>query len=581
MMAAMLFSCMLASARAQMLPPLEKPGTPPAANQSLPSLNPPKISPPAGLTDMQSVASPLPDRSLPILVREPEPAQLAPIQGPQALIGPGTASTGPPVTPRIATAAATASANVPASASPVVTVELIGPETANIGNPVPYELVVRNLGKSAVYQVRLEQELPPGVRYLGAEPPADLPGDRLTWNLGILDAGAEKRVKVHLQSATEGEVRSKATVTYSATCATTTRFTRAKVVLSMTGPDTAMVGDTVAFQIRVSNAGTGPIKKLLLRNRLPAGLSHPAGNILEAELIGLAAGETRTITLKTTASKVGQYASEMQAIADVVAAVGLQPAGSVRNPDLEATARVELRIVEPGLQMRLTGPKACLVKCDAVFSVDLTNPGTAPTRNIRLVTRIPDGMDFLAVSDDGLYEPATRTVSWSIPVLEPAAHRVVTVKARGMSLGDVSAATIAQADGNLSARAEMPIKVEGVSALSLEVMDPDDPAPVGSEVTYEIRVANQGTCPCTGIQIVAMMPEGMELREASAPTPYKVNGQQVQFAAHDKLATKADLLYRLKVKTKLPGDVRFRVQLTCDQLQQPVFKEESSRFYKP
>ena len=78
-----------------------------------------------------------------------------------------------------------------------------------------------------------------------------------------------------------------------------------------------------------------------------------------------------------------------------------------------------------------------------------------------------------------------------------------------------------------------------------------------------------------------MLPEGMELRQASAPSPYKVQGQQVQFAPYARLATKADLVFRLKVRSSVAGDVRFRVQLTCDQLQQPVFKEESSRFYRP
>ena len=101
------------------------------------------------------------------------------------------------------------------------------------------------------------------------------------------------------------------------------------------------------------------------------------------------------------------------------------------------------------------------------------------------------------------------------------------------------------------------------------------------DANYEIRVVNRGTCPCTGIQISAIMPEGMELREVSAPTPYKAAGQQIQFASFGKLATRADIVYRLKVRSKVEGDVRFRVQLTCDQLQQPVLKEESSRFYKP
>src|SRR5262249_37146710 len=59
---------------------------------------------------------------------------------------------------------------VPISQAPLVVAEIIAPETANLGQPLTQEIVVRNLGKSAVHQVRVEQELPAGVRYLGGEP---------------------------------------------------------------------------------------------------------------------------------------------------------------------------------------------------------------------------------------------------------------------------------------------------------------------------------------------------------------------------------------------------------------------------
>src|SRR5205823_9706706 len=139
---------------------------------------------------------------------------------------------------------------------------------------------------------------------------------------------------------------------------------------------------------------------------------------------------------------------------------------------------------------------------------------------------------------------ATRTATWGIATMDPSGHRVLTLKVRGVTLGDAAALVTAEADAGLSAKAECPIRIEGIPALSLELSDPDDPAPVGADVTYEVRVLNQGTCPCTGIQIVAIMPDGMELREASAPAPYKVQGQQVQFAPFAKLATKADLVYK-------------------------------------
>ena len=140
-------------------------------------------------------------------------------------------------------------------------------------------------------------------------------------------------------------------------------------------------------------------------------------------------------------------------------------------------------------------------------------------------------MEFVAASNDGRYDARTRTVHWALPLLEQGARKVLTVKLRGTTMGDSGSVVLAQCRRQLIARAEMPVKVEGIPALSLEVVDLDDPAPVGNDLTYEVRVLNQGTCPCTGIQIVALMPDGMELREASAPAPYRVQGQQVQFGA--------------------------------------------------
>ena len=563
-------------ASGQTLPPLDKPSGPVTVSD-LPVLLPPMAS--AKPTPV-ATSRPIPQAPAPLPIAPDTLLPIAPLKSELTKPAPSR-----PIKPaETARKAAPSAQDFPAltnTASPLVTMELVGPAQSNVGQITPFELVVRNNGKSAVYQVRVEEEVSPGIRYVSSEPRADESGDRIAWNLGILDAGAEKRVKLNLQCATEGEFCSKATVTYAAICAVTTRFARAKVAVSIKGPESAMIGDQVSFQIQIANNGNGPISKVLLRDLLPAGLSHPAGKILEAEVANLGPGETRTVTLKTTAGKVGQFTNEIQAIADGTVGNGVLPAGGVRNPDLEATARTEIRIIEPGLQVQLSGPKSCFVKCEGVFSIDLINPGTATTRNVRLSHRIPEGMDFVAVSDDGHYDATSRTINWKLPLLEPGARKVVTVKVRGKTMGDSGSVVVAQADGNLTARAEMPVKIEGIPALSLEVVDLDDPAPVGTDLTYEIRVLNQGTCPCTGIQIVALMPEGMELREASAPAAYKVQGQQVQFGAHAKLATKADLVYRIKVRSKLPGDVRFRVQLTCDQLQQPVFKEESTRFFQP
>src|SRR5262249_30058700 len=152
----------------------------------------------------------------------------------------------------------------------------------------------------------------------------------------------------------------RAAVSFTTVCGVTTRFTKPKLEVAITGPDTAMVGDPVTFQIRLSNTGTGPISKVVLRGRLPAGLQHPQGNQLEADIGGLAAGPTRMVTLKATAVRPGTHVNVISAVADGAAVGNVQLAGGApANKDLEASAKAEVRVVEPGLQVRLTGPKSC------------------------------------------------------------------------------------------------------------------------------------------------------------------------------------------------------------------------------
>ena len=43
---------------------------------------------------------------------------------------------------------------------------------------------------------------------------------------------------------------------------------------------------------------------------------------------------------------------------------------------------------------------------------------------------------------------------------------------------------------------------------------------------------------------------------------------------------KGEAVYRVQGPRDAAGDMRFRVQLTCDQVRTPVVKEESTRFYK-
>ena len=60
----------------------------------------------------------------------------------------------------------------------------------------------------------------------------------------------------------------------------------------------------------------------------------------------------------------------------------------------------------------------------------------------------------------------------------------------------------------------------------------------------------------------------------------KATGQQLTFDPIPSLGVKGEMIYRVRVKGNAAGELRIRVQLSCDQLKTPVVKEESTTFVK-
>lgn len=474
---------------------------------------------------------------------------------------------------------------LPGRAIQNVTIEAVCPETIGFGQEFRYELIVRNAGTSPLVGVRIEDELPVGVKYIGSDPPAELQGDRLTWGIGQLEAGGEKRVVVRVKPAEEGEVRSRATVTYTSAVDARTRVTRPRIAVAITGAELCRAGEDTVFQIKVSNVGSGPASRMILHAQLTEGLVHAQGSRIEAELANLGAGESKTIPLKVNAAKAG--------------AQWCQIAVSVEGcPD--ATAKATVNVVEPMLQVTQTGPARCLVRSEPVYEITLANPGTAATDPITVYSVLPEGFEYIQASEGGSFSTTNRAVVWKLPGLAPGSSRAVSLKVRAGVATDGVLRTIAQAMPEqpatgtvaagglavrtagraLEAKTETAIKAEGVAAVRFEVIDLEDPVEVGKEAVYEIRVTNQGTGVCTNVQLVAAMAEGTAYAGASGPTQVRAQGQHIVFDPIPTLGVKGEAIYRVRVKGTTAGEARFRVQLTSDQVRTPVVKEESTRFYK-
>jgi len=123
------------------------------------------------------------------------------------------------------------------------------------------------------------------------------------------------------------------------------------------------------------------------------------------------------------------------------------------------------------------------------------------------------------------------------------------------------------------------VAIEGLEAINFQLADLKDPIEVGGETSYEIRVTNQGTKAASNVRLAALVPRGMKPIAAEGPVRYKIEGQRIVFEPLRQLAPKADTAFTIKVQAGEVGDQRVEVQVTTDEIRDPISKEESTRVY--
>jgi uncharacterized repeat protein (TIGR01451 family) len=424
---------------------------------------------------------------------------------------------------------------------------------------------LRNTGTVVAQGVEVHDFVPEGTQFVSANPPATPSAHgELVWTLGAMKPGDETSIEVELTPVTEGEAGSVAYVTLRAEAGARSRVTRPDLTLQVSSAKQVMIGHEVQLSIKIGNPGTGPATGVVLEEQVPPGLKHAAGGELEFEVGTLKPGETRELELTLTATQAGRVVNQLVARAD---------------GNLQAQAPCELEVIAPALAITMDGPSRRYLERQATYTVLVSNPGTAPAKDVELVTRLPKGLKFVKANNAGHYDAQAHAVVWSLEELPPKETGTVMLTAIPVEPGEQRLRAEGRARQNLADDEEQLTVVEGLAALLFEVIDVADPLEVKGETQYQIRVMNQGSKAADNVRLSALLPPELEFVSADGPTRHATKGQVVMFEPLSRLAPKADTAYRIVVQGVQPGDVRMKIQLKADDLEQPITKEESTRVY--
>ena len=258
-------------------------------------------------------------------------------------------------------------------------------------------------------------------------------------------------------------------------------------------------GDTVTYTVVVTNNGVVDAKQVVVRDILDKGLKFvkATGEYTFDEdsrtvtwIVDLAKGESQTFYVTAVADEYGVLTNDVT--------VG----------DNTASADVVVPEINPDKTANITNPN---FGDNVDYTVTVTNDGIRDANNVVIVDRLGEGLTFVSASDNGVWDPVKRTVTWIVD-LAKGESKVFSVIATVSGYGNVTNSLVV---GN---------KTTGVNVTVPEI-NPDKTVDneipnFGDNVTYTVKVTNDGIGDANNVVITDVLDKGLKFLNATGNFTY-------------------------------------------------------------
>ena len=447
----------------------------------------------------------------------------------------------------------------------ILLLERVVPTEIPIGQQFSYQVILTNLRDATLQNVTVTDTVATTYTHRESTPQASVGEDgSLTWHVGDLQPRQSSTINVTGTASAAGALNSCTGVTYNTMLCQTSRVVEPDLAVTLAGPESALLCDTITYRMIVNNPGTGAATNVEVRADLPPGLVLQSQQQASVKIDALAAGESREITLPVKADATGEYVVKAIATADG----GLDA--------LSESAQTVVR--QPVLEISATAAANQFIGRQFQWTITVKNTGDAGAEQTVVTAPLPSNASFVSATPGGTQSGSS--VTWPLGRVSSGETRTLTLLMQPTTAGDVAVNATVQAVCADSVSTPLTTTIVGIPALLLEVVDSADPIEIGNEVVYTIEVLNQGTAPATNVTIVCELPEGEQFISGTGATGATSDGSTIRFAAIESLQPKSRATWRIVVRAAETGDMRFRVRLDSDQLASPVEETESTMLYE-
>lgn len=328
-------------------------------------------------------------------------------------------------------------------------------------------------------------------------------------------------------------------------------------------PPTASLCDPFDVVFEVRNAGGAALTEVRVAEVVPACLKAVDGRTeMTFDAGTLQPGESRVFGYKAQAMNSGVCLGRVKVTSAEGAVAEAESSVTVQAPVLEVGCRA---------------PAEVLAGRPIELCATVRNAGDAIEPRVLVAVAIPEGASVGTISEGGVAKDGA--VVWDVAPLAPGGEKALCVAFTVRQPGAVAFRVGAKGQCAPPVESQCGTQVAGIPAILLEVVDVEDPIEVGNQVTYEIRVTNQGSAVGTNLKWVCSLPESQEFVSGGGPTEVQGQGRSASAAALATLDPKGEVVWRVVVKATSAADARFKVEMTSDQFQRPVEEWEATSQY--
>lgn len=442
-----------------------------------------------------------------------------------------------------------------------VTIEKVAPQQATLGEPLVYSVIIKNIGPVDAHHVVVEDRIPKGTELTGTAPRAewDEKTKKLIWKIGTLKASEEKKISIRVIPRQEGSIGSVARVNFATEVAAEILVAAPQLSFNVKAPRQVRMGDSIELTFLLKNTGNAAASNVTVRDLVPDGLKHEAASDIECPVGKLGPNESREIVLTVTAVKPGKAVNR-----------------AILSGDGGITQELDTAIEVIGEQLVLTrsGQTKIYVDRPVQFTNNVRNDGNAEVKVVRVSEVIPAGMDFVAASDGGRFDPAQRAIHWELASLPPGAEAAVSSKLIARSPGIQQAKISASGPAGSTAVIKSDVDVVGRPELQIETVGRTGVVAVGDRLTSKIQLKNHGSASARNVGLSIRLPRELKLLEVSG-SEYTFRDNVITFQSVAAIAPREAAGFELVMEAIAEADAQVNLEISADHLSKPARRSET------